>query len=269
MDVRFTVGEFAKLCGISKQALIFYDKEGIVRPKYKDPNNGYRYYSADQLEQMDSIMILREMGLSLSEIKDHMKNRSLQNSLQLLETQRSAIHEKIEKLLTIEHRIDLRTESLQLFCTQDKSFKIKTLPAQLLAATKVSAPQGLLEVDIALKKLLKQITASGSKHSYMMGDTVSMENLKKRDFLNFEYAFCPVESCDESIKTIEMPAGEYAVQCHFGPYTSMGETYGKMLDEIENRGKQLAGSSYEFCVLDSLTSASPENYCTVIQIKIE
>ena len=64
MDVRFTVGEFAKLCGLSKQALIFYDKENVVKPKYKDRRNGYRYYTADQLEQMDSIMILREMGLS-------------------------------------------------------------------------------------------------------------------------------------------------------------------------------------------------------------
>ncbi|WP_418657894.1 MerR family DNA-binding transcriptional regulator, partial [Clostridioides difficile] len=37
-------GEFAKLCGISKQTLIFYDKIGIFPPEYKDKNN-YRYYS--------------------------------------------------------------------------------------------------------------------------------------------------------------------------------------------------------------------------------
>ncbi|HBY3460150.1 TPA: MerR family DNA-binding transcriptional regulator, partial [Clostridioides difficile] len=32
----FTTGEFAKLCGISKQTLIFYDKIGIFSPEYKD-----------------------------------------------------------------------------------------------------------------------------------------------------------------------------------------------------------------------------------------
>ncbi|EGT4207022.1 MerR family DNA-binding transcriptional regulator, partial [Clostridioides difficile] len=45
----FTTGEFAKLCGISKQTLIFYDKIGIFSPEYKDKNN-YRYYSVYQYD---------------------------------------------------------------------------------------------------------------------------------------------------------------------------------------------------------------------------
>ena len=77
MDVRFTVGEMAALNGISKQTLIFYDKQGVLKPKYQDNKNRYRYYTADQLEQLDSILILRELGLPLREIKRHMDNRCL------------------------------------------------------------------------------------------------------------------------------------------------------------------------------------------------
>ena len=43
MEIRFTVGELAKLGGLSKQTLIFYDREGVFRPSYVDPANGYRY----------------------------------------------------------------------------------------------------------------------------------------------------------------------------------------------------------------------------------
>ena len=41
MYARFTVGEMAKLNNISKQTLIFYDKEDIFKPKIIDPINGY------------------------------------------------------------------------------------------------------------------------------------------------------------------------------------------------------------------------------------
>ena len=105
MDVRFTAGEFAKLCGIPKQTLLFYDKENVIHPKYKDPYNGYRYYAAEQLEQLDTILILREMGLSLEEIRAHMSNRTLEQSMEMLESQRRAIQEKIARLTTIQHRI--------------------------------------------------------------------------------------------------------------------------------------------------------------------
>ena len=50
MEHRFTAGEIAKLSGLSKQTILFYDKKGILKPDYVDPDNGYRYYSADQLD---------------------------------------------------------------------------------------------------------------------------------------------------------------------------------------------------------------------------
>ena len=69
MKPRFTTGELARLNGISKQTLIFYDRAGVFSPNEKDPRNGYRYYGADQLEVLDPSLILKDMGLSLQEIR--------------------------------------------------------------------------------------------------------------------------------------------------------------------------------------------------------
>lgn len=269
MNVRFTVGEFAKLCGISKQTLIFYDRENILRPKYRDETNGYRYYTADQLEQMDSILILREMGLSLGEIREHMENRSLASSLQMLESQREAIHRKLERLTTIEGRIDRKIETLRQFGREDFSFRLEILPEQLLAAAEVRPPCGLLQVDMALKQLMKQVKRTEMDHFYQMGDIVPREALERERFLTFRWAFLPVEDGDADMTILRRPAGEYAVQTHHGPYHQMGETYRSMLAELTRRGKRVAGDAYEFCILDSLTTSSPENYCTQIQIPVE
>ena len=44
MENLFSIGEVARYQKISKQTLIFYDKIGLFRPDYIDPNNGYRYH---------------------------------------------------------------------------------------------------------------------------------------------------------------------------------------------------------------------------------
>ena len=74
MDHLFSIGELSKYQKISKQTLIFYDKIGLFRPAYADPNNGYRYYSASQIDYLDTILLMKKIGFSLNEIKDHMQH---------------------------------------------------------------------------------------------------------------------------------------------------------------------------------------------------
>ncbi|MDO5348045.1 MAG: MerR family DNA-binding transcriptional regulator, partial [Bacillota bacterium] len=58
----FSIGELAKLQNISRQTLIFYDKIGLFCPAYIDPENGYRYYSINQLDNLDAICIMKKIG---------------------------------------------------------------------------------------------------------------------------------------------------------------------------------------------------------------
>ena len=67
MDELFSIGELSHYQNISKQTLIFYDKTGLFKPAYVDPQNGYRYYSAAQLDELDTILILKKSGLSQRE----------------------------------------------------------------------------------------------------------------------------------------------------------------------------------------------------------
>ena len=46
----FSIGELSKQQNISRQTLIFYDRIGLFSPAWVDPENGYRYYSASQLD---------------------------------------------------------------------------------------------------------------------------------------------------------------------------------------------------------------------------
>ncbi|HGS9924253.1 TPA: MerR family transcriptional regulator, partial [Clostridioides difficile] len=111
----FTTGEFAKLCGISKQTLIFYDKIGIFSPEYKDKNN-YRYYSVYQYDTLDILQSLREIGMSLEEIKEYIQNRTPQLCVKMLKEEEKKIREKIKKLRKIsskmQNKINITVEGI-------------------------------------------------------------------------------------------------------------------------------------------------------------
>ena len=92
----FSIGELSKLQNISRQTLIFYDKIGLFCPAYTDPNNGYRYYSAKQIDYLDTICIMKKIGFSLEEIKEYMKSYTLDNSIITLRKQLSVLEQQIE-----------------------------------------------------------------------------------------------------------------------------------------------------------------------------
>lgn len=81
-------GEFAKLCGVNKRTLHYYDEQGIFSPDHVDAN-GYRCYAVRQLYPFIMIRLLRQMGLDLAEIQDYMSHRSPARSRHCSKSRRS------------------------------------------------------------------------------------------------------------------------------------------------------------------------------------
>lgn len=66
----FKIGDFSKLSKISIRMLRHYDEIGLLTPTHINKVNGYRYYSANQLSTTNRIHALKDMGFSLSSIKE-------------------------------------------------------------------------------------------------------------------------------------------------------------------------------------------------------
>jgi DNA-binding transcriptional MerR regulator/effector-binding domain-containing protein len=65
----FSIGEFARLGAVSIRTLRHYDEIGLLPPAGVDPLTGYRSYSAKQLQQLNRIVALKDLGLTLGQIK--------------------------------------------------------------------------------------------------------------------------------------------------------------------------------------------------------
>ena len=73
--VYITTGELARLMGITKETLFHYDEIGLFQPARVEPN-GYRYYDIYQMEVLNAILLLRDLGMPLKEIRLIMEERS-------------------------------------------------------------------------------------------------------------------------------------------------------------------------------------------------
>jgi DNA-binding transcriptional MerR regulator len=73
-EVLMRIGEIAAFFQVSVKAIRIYEKMGILKPAKVDTHTGYRYYTPDQVKQLDALLELRELGFSLTEIQKLLAN---------------------------------------------------------------------------------------------------------------------------------------------------------------------------------------------------
>ena len=81
----YSTGKFAKLANVTERTIRYYDKIGLLKPSFV-MENGYRYYTDEDLLKLQRIISLKNLGFSLEEIypmtlRDDKK--SLEESLEL------------------------------------------------------------------------------------------------------------------------------------------------------------------------------------------
>lgn len=104
----YKIGDFSSMSKTTIKTLRYYEKEGLLKPVYIDQNTGYRYYETSQLVEISKIISLRQIGLSIKDIKNildgyDMKNilnkrkKEIEQNLTIYDTQLSKINYLLEE----------------------------------------------------------------------------------------------------------------------------------------------------------------------------
>ena len=67
-DIAMTVGEVSTLLGVSVRALHHWDESGLVHPSQRSAA-GYRLYSEADIMRIQQVLVYRQTGMSLADIK--------------------------------------------------------------------------------------------------------------------------------------------------------------------------------------------------------
>jgi DNA-binding transcriptional MerR regulator len=106
----FRIGEFSRIARVSARLLRYYDELGLLKPGVVDSASGYRYYTSAQLQRLNRILVLRDLGLSLEQIGGVIDQNATADQLRaMLEVRRAdaerALAEEAARLRQIEARI--------------------------------------------------------------------------------------------------------------------------------------------------------------------
>ncbi|NKI22315.1 MerR family DNA-binding transcriptional regulator [Paenibacillus dendritiformis] len=101
MKYKISIGQVSKMYGISLDTLRHYDRIGILKPII-EPSNGYRYYSLEHLDLLESILVGKYLETPLKDMKFIVQEESIHKYVELIEKQENAIQEKIKHLQQLE-----------------------------------------------------------------------------------------------------------------------------------------------------------------------
>ena len=117
MQKYFLIGEISELLKIPRSTLRYYDREGIISPKFRKENN-YRYYTRAQIITIKKISTMRKLGLTLDEIKIFFNEKGDEREKEkkdeiLIETVLERINEDIEKLKMVKKDLEMHLERMK------------------------------------------------------------------------------------------------------------------------------------------------------------
>lgn len=127
----FSIGEIARVCGVSIDSLRFYESKALIKPSHIDPESGYRYYSRGDLLVIRAILGLKDVGLSLSEISDYLHGEKHTD-------------EKIAQLRERRELLGQAIENLQIRSTEAGALTVSEiqLPERLCLCRRIEARDG-------------------------------------------------------------------------------------------------------------------------------
>ncbi len=138
----FRIGEFSRLGCVTIDTLRHYDTLGLLKPEKVDPFTGYRYYSARQLQALNRILALKEVGLSLDEIARILQDNLTADELRgILKAHLALAESAIETAELRRERIVSRLNYLRL--EEDMpayEVTLKSVEAVTVAAIRESVP---------------------------------------------------------------------------------------------------------------------------------
>jgi DNA-binding transcriptional MerR regulator len=100
------VGEIAKQTGISVRTLHYYDEIGLLSPSHRTPAD-HRLYTASDIERLQQIVSLRQLGFSLEEIRECLERPAF-SLHRVIELHMARLREQVE----LSHRLLNRLEAI-------------------------------------------------------------------------------------------------------------------------------------------------------------
>jgi len=269
-----TIGEYSRLTQVPSKTLRYYDEIGLFMPMEVDAETGYRYYSMKQLPQLYRVLSLKELGLSLKQIRDvlneNISAEELRGMLRLKEVQLEALIEaEQQRLIFVRNKVK-QLEANEVLGRYDVI--LKEVPEMQIAmmretiAAKMHLKESLAFMFNTIQHFLRERKLSPAGHGF----NIYFDEEYRETEMDVGAAFpihANVDGTQDVTITTLHPATMASV-IHRGRLEELEYAYVSMLSWIEKNNYHIVGASREIALHYDPTG-KPEDFVTELQFPVQ
>jgi DNA-binding transcriptional MerR regulator len=270
----FGIGAFARVAQVSVRTLHHYDDIGLLPPAQVDPQTGYRWYRADQLQRLNRILALRDLGLPLTEVRkvvdDEVSVDELRGMLRLRQAEaRDRVADEAERLSRVEARLrQIETEGR----VGDYDVVVKPVEAQHVALVDTTATSfGNATLGPIFGRLFGELHGELDRNGVAAaGPHIALYEPSEDPAAPITVMYAvPIDAdvvTSDRVQVVDLPAVDRAaVTVHRGSMARIEDGYRALMRWADETGEQIDGFSREI-YLDM--AGDPETWVTELQFAL-
>lgn len=268
------IGDFSKVSRVPVKTLRYYDELGLLKPVQVDPFTRYRYYSAEQIARLNRILALKDLGLTLEQIRRLLReDLPAGQVIGMLRRRRVELEQEIKDSQAVMVRIEARLDQFEKEQNMsDQDIVIKSVVAFHVASVRGTVPTYAEQEPLwhALEKAMHKAGVQPVGPCFTIDHD---DEYKARDH-DLEACF-PVEgpaALDAPAVVRELPAVEnMACLTHHGAFNDLMSRYQELLAWIDRNGWQICGAGREIYLFagNGPVRQDDPGYVTEIQFPVK
>ena len=263
------IGHFSKLSQVSIKALRLYDQMGLLKPTHVDEDTGYRYYSTNQLPQLNRILAFKDLGFSLEQITALLDEQiSLDQIRSMLRLKQAELQNHIQAEQERLARVAARIKQIE----QENQMSAQEIIIKKLEPMTVVSIRETLPSYSAIGQLYQPLFDYLNQHQIQPGYCGAIwydQDYKESDVDGEAVVFInDIIPGKEPIKVHQLPSHEQvACLIYQGSYRNLTQAYRQLLNWIERNGYEIIDASREIYIQGGAEEDN-ESYITEIQFPI-
>lgn len=268
------IGDFSKLTHVSVRMLRYYDSQGLLKPAVIDSVTGYRMYSAEQVPQLQKIIMLRDLNFGVAETKELLQNW---NNGHLVQSLHNKIKD-IEELIKMEQNRIRQIQSAIAHIETDKFDQYYNVTIKSISAYPVISLRRKVDNHFEEGKLWAELMEFVSREhiEYDRGNQNNVAIYHDEEHLD---SSVDIEVCllvkrlgkNKDIFTYRAldSVDKMACMMVYGPYENIAGAYRSFADWLDkNQPYAMNSTSRQVTIIDHHDTDNPEEYLTEIQIPL-
>jgi len=258
-----SIGDFSRMTFLSVKALRHYHEVGLLAPAEVDPDSGYRRYDVGQVPTAQVIRRLRELGMSLDEVRVVIDAPDIGS-------RNAAIGEHLRRMEVELERTQSTVRSLRMLLDEAPptiAVQYRTIgPMDTLAIHDEVANADMFEwLDAALLELRSGLDGSGIRRAGPDAALYASELLE--DEFGEITAVIPVEGAAGAagrIEALQLPLVEYAIVVHAGSVDDIDRSYAALGAVVAERAIGVQGPIRESYVVSAFDTPDETEHRTEV-----